>query len=56
MQSIKPLKVDLDTPYPVFMVYRTAWVDDNNNLNFREDIYGHDKRHLAQLHRQQRVL
>ncbi len=28
---------------PVFITYYTAWVDDNGQLNFREDIYKHDK-------------
>jgi murein L,D-transpeptidase YcbB/YkuD len=27
---------------PVLITYYTAWVDDNGQLNFREDIYGHD--------------
>ncbi|MDQ6843526.1 MAG: L,D-transpeptidase family protein [Bacteroidota bacterium] len=30
-------------PVPVFITYYTAWVDDNGVLNFRNDIYGHDK-------------
>jgi murein L,D-transpeptidase YcbB/YkuD len=25
------------------ITYYTAWVDDNGKLNFRDDIYGHDK-------------
>jgi L,D-transpeptidase YcbB len=24
------------------ITYYTAWVDDKGQLNFREDIYGHD--------------
>ena len=27
----------------VFITYYTAWVDDAGQLNFREDIYDHDK-------------
>lgn len=46
MKGEKPLQVDLETTYPVYIVYRTAWVDDSGNVNFRDDIYGHDKRHL----------
>lgn len=46
MKSDKPLQVDLESIYPVYIVYRTAWVDDDGNVNFRDDIYGHDKRHL----------
>jgi hypothetical protein len=29
---------------PVLIYYYTAWVDDNNQLQFRDDIYGHDER------------
>jgi len=34
--------VKLKDPVPVFITYYTAWVDEGNQLNFREDIYGHD--------------
>ena len=36
--------VGLKTPLPVFITYFTAWVDENNLLHFRDDIYGHDKK------------
>lgn len=49
MQSSTPVQVDLEHPYPVYIVYRTAWVDDQGLVNYREDIYGHDKRQLAKL-------
>jgi murein L,D-transpeptidase YcbB/YkuD len=49
MDSEEPINVNLKKPYPVHIVYRTVWVDDDNEVNFREDIYGHDKRQLAQL-------
>jgi murein L,D-transpeptidase YcbB/YkuD len=35
--------VNLKNPIPVFITYYTAWVDENGHLNFRNDIYGHDK-------------
>lgn len=35
--------VKLKEPIPVFITYYTAWVDDAGQLNFREDIYGHDE-------------
>jgi len=35
--------VKVKDPIPVVITYYTAWVDDNGKLNFREDIYGHDK-------------
>jgi len=34
--------VKVKKPVPVFITYYTAWVDDNGQLNFRDDIYGHD--------------
>ncbi|HEV8082539.1 MAG TPA: L,D-transpeptidase family protein [Chitinophagaceae bacterium] len=35
--------VAVKNPVPVFITYYTAWVDDTGLLNFRTDIYGHDK-------------
>ena len=35
--------VTLKEPVAVFMTYFTAWVDAAGALNFRKDIYGHDK-------------
>ena len=49
MQANEPEKVDLERPYPVYIVYRTAWVDEGDRVHFREDIYGHDRRQLAYL-------
>jgi murein L,D-transpeptidase YcbB/YkuD len=39
--------VKVKDPIPVVITYYTAWVDENGQLNFREDIYGHDTK-LAQ--------
>jgi murein L,D-transpeptidase YcbB/YkuD len=36
--------VTLTKPVPVFIIYLTAWVDRSGLLNFRKDIYHHDKR------------
>ncbi len=36
--------VTLKEPVPVFISYFTAWVDSEGLLNFRDDIYGHDKK------------
>ncbi len=36
-------QVKLKQVLPVYLVYFTAWADENGNVNFREDIYGHDK-------------
>lgn len=34
--------VKLKEPVPVFILYYTAWVDNEGNLNFRDDVYRHD--------------
>ena len=36
----KPVK--LKDPVPVFIIYYTAWVNENGELNFRDDVYKHD--------------
>lgn len=35
--------VKLTTKIPVDIIYYTAWVDAGGTLNFRDDIYGHDR-------------
>lgn len=44
MDQHKEKWVKLTHPIPVFIVYFTAWVTRDGLLNFRDDIYGHDKR------------
>ncbi len=41
--------VRLAQPLPVFIVYGTALADQNNEVHFYEDIYGHDARLAAAL-------
>lgn len=41
--------VKLAEPIPVAIGYFTAWIDASGQLNFRDDIYGHDKRMAEQL-------
>jgi murein L,D-transpeptidase YcbB/YkuD len=43
MNSNKEQTVTLKNPRPVFITYYTSWVDETGKLNFRPDIYGHDK-------------
>jgi len=43
MNSGKEKYVSLKQSIPVFIGYFTAWVDRDGKLNFRDDIYGHDK-------------
>ena len=43
MNSGNEQDVELKEPVPVFITYYTAWVDQNGQLNFRNDLYGHDQ-------------
>jgi len=36
------LRVPLARPIPVLVVYHTATVDQDGDINFFDDIYGHD--------------
>lgn len=35
--------VKLKEAVPVFIIYYTSWVDNDGDLNFRDDVYSHDK-------------
>lgn len=41
--------VALKRRIPVYIVYATTWVDEGGRLNFRDDLYGHDRRQRALL-------
>ncbi len=43
MNSDEEKYVSVGKPVSVFITYYTTWVDNNGVLNFRNDIYGHDK-------------
>jgi L,D-transpeptidase YcbB len=43
MNSGNEKYVKLKNPVPVIITYYTAWVDDNGQINFRDDIYSHDE-------------
>ena len=49
MNNSTPYTIPLKKEYRVHLEYRTAWVDDDGVINFREDIYGHDRKQLTQL-------
>lgn len=44
MNNGKEQFVKLNPAMPVSITYYTAWVNENGQLNFRNDIYGNDKR------------
>jgi murein L,D-transpeptidase YcbB/YkuD len=39
----EPLQVKLPNPIPVLILYATAYVEENNDVHFFDDIYGYDK-------------
>lgn len=41
--------VKVNDPVTVYITYNTAWVDDNGQLNFRNDVYGHDKGTMSRM-------
>lgn len=41
--------VKLKTTIPVFIIYYTAWVDGDGQLNFRDDVYQHDSEILQKM-------
>ena len=43
MHADKETWVNLKRQVPVAVTYFTAWVDNDGLLNFRDDIYGHDR-------------
>ena len=49
MNAGKEKYVTVKDTIPVYIAYFTAWVDDAGLLNFREDVYGHDKKMAARL-------
>lgn len=51
MQSEEPLRVELEEAVPVHLLYWTAWVDEQERLNFRTDHYLRDASLEAALRR-----
>ncbi len=43
LNSNKEQTVKVKNPEPVYITYYTAWTDENGKMNFRDDVYGHDK-------------
>ncbi len=51
MSGDKSSTIMLKKNYPVHIQYCTAWVNEDGKVNFREDIYGHDRMQLEQLNK-----
>ncbi len=43
MEESKDRKVRLAKPVPVYVLYQTAWVEEDGSVHFRKDIYGQDE-------------
>ncbi|MBI2875312.1 MAG: L,D-transpeptidase family protein [Candidatus Tectomicrobia bacterium] len=52
----EPQIVKLDRPFPVHILYWTAWVEEDGTIQFREDIYGFDQRLQASLGKSRQFL
>ena len=51
LKSKKKTYLSLKEQVPVDVIYLTAWVDDEGNLQFRDDIYGYDAMQLKSFRR-----
>lgn len=49
MAGNKEVWVTLKEQIPVYITYFTSWVDLNGKINFRDDLYGHDKKMAEKL-------
>lgn len=55
MHAAEPYTLLLKKHCAVQLQYCTAWVDENGEINFREDIYEHDKNQLEQLRKTEKT-
>lgn len=56
MNQEEPEDVKLFEKFPVHLVYWTAWVDDNDVLNFRDDIYLRDKNQIKEMENKEKQM
>jgi L,D-transpeptidase YcbB len=46
VESGRNIRIDLLRPIPIHIVYDTMWIDDAGIVQFRDDVYGLDRRSL----------
>jgi murein L,D-transpeptidase YcbB/YkuD len=56
MSQPQPDTIVLPKKMPLKIVYQTAMVDEKGRINFREDIYGHDKKQLTAIEKKEKAL
>ena len=42
IRSQARLRLDLPRPVPIYLLYWTAWAEDDGPVHFRRDVYGRD--------------
>lgn len=52
LTSEEETKIDLTEKIPIHLIYMTSWVNDNEQLHFRNDIYNRDKNLIEALYAQ----
>lgn len=55
LASPKTQAIDLETRIPIYVVYITAWVAEDGQVNFRRDLYGRDATVVEAIHRVDRA-
>lgn len=51
LQEEEPVNVILPEKWPVFLLYQTAWIDEDGLLNFRDDVYEFDASQWSKLNK-----
>jgi murein L,D-transpeptidase YcbB/YkuD len=44
MRRPSELRVNLTESVPIRIAYLTAWADEDGTMQFRDDVYGYDRR------------
>ncbi len=50
LNDIEKKDFDLKNKIPVHIVYLTSWIDDEGNIQFRDDIYNYDKMQIKYIY------